>query len=304
MVYQTVQETSNSRLVWFDREGNALDTVGEPKSYRDIALSPDEQRLAYVVGDPPNSVSDIWIYDLSRDVTSRLTFGSTNELFPLWSPDGKELIFARGNFPEFRAMTKPANGTGEARQIPSLSDSTTEVVSDISKDGRLVCVSNVKNSKPNLVIKNFQEASEAEEVSNSSFFEWMGIFSPNAKYLSYMSQESGRNEIYIRQLGESGKWQISNNGGEEAQWRADGKELFYRNRDFEIIAIPINTEGEFSVGTPVKLFQKRTVTAGFKRLRFVVTGDGQRFLLNVAPEEGRQVSFNVVINWAEELRLR
>jgi hypothetical protein len=131
------------------------------------------------------------------------------------------------------------------------------------------------------------------------------MFSPNGRWVVYESDESGKKEIYVQSFPASGaKWQISVSGGSQPRWRRDGKELFYLGGDRKITAVEVNTEAPtFAHGTPRALFETR-ISKGEDRAgdQYVVTSDGQRFLVNTVAEEGAYTPINVVLNWTAGLK--
>ena len=129
----------------------------------------------------------------------------------------------------------------------------------------------------------------------------MPVFSPDGRFLAYQSNESGRSEVYVQSFpGPGGKWQISTSGGREPQWRADGKELYYRAPDQKLMAVDVQTGSNPTAGAPQPLLQGRFDTA-IARNRFLPTADGRRFLI-VAPLGREAITpTTVVLNWYAEL---
>ncbi len=305
LAYMTGGGGGRSELVWVDRSGRRLDSIGPPASYCDPDLSPDGMRLAYGLLDAKSNGQDIWVRDLKRGVTSRLTFGEGNEIWPVWSPDGQRIAYASDATGPFCVMAKPANGAGGEDTL------YTALVAagpfDWSRDGSKIMMGVFDAGQGDLWSLAAQGEHAAQPFLNTSFSEFSPRLSPDGRWLTYTSRESGRSEVYVQAYpGPGGKWQISTNGGSEPQWRDDGRELFYVAGGGELMAVTTdtNTNG-FEAGTPEKLFEANLYEGGnLRRNRYVATGDGQRFLLNVSVDSRQESSFNVVQNWTAEIDRR
>ena len=293
--------TERSELVWVDRSGRRLGREGAPGAYRDLALSLDDAGLAYGVVDPQGGNEDIWVRDLQRGVASRLTFGEANEIFPVWSPDGLRIAYSARNRGPYEVWARRADGTGEVDSVYSVGSHTG--VMDWSRDGRTVIVTSFVAGNPDVWAVPLDGAGPAREIVGTRFSESGGHLSPDARWLAYGSNESGRNEIYVRAYpGPGGRWQVSTDGGSEPQWRGDGQEIFYRgDGETSLMAVPVESGDAFRVGTPVKLFDAMLTRSEISRNRYVATSDGQRFLLNMPLESNRIGVFDLVLNWTEEL---
>ena len=298
LAYRTGE--SGSRLLWLDRNGRELETIGDSANYGNPALSRAGDRLAFNLDDSRNAKTDIWIRDLARGVNSRFTFGTGNNVVPLWSPDGGTVVFSsnREGVPDL--YEKPATGQGEEKLL-SKSDET-KYACDWSRDGRYIAyMSQGKKTQFDIwVLPTFGDRKPIP-VAVSPFNEGKPVFSPDGRFLAYTSNESGRPEIYVQTFpGTGGKWQVSTAGGNDASWRADGKELYYRAVDQKLMAVDIPAGGNFQAGIPRALFLGR-VQPGNARNKYLASADGQRFLF-VAPL-GREaiVPTTVVLNWNAEL---
>lgn len=303
LVYQPQGGSANSELVWVDRGGRELRKEGKPGPYRDIMLSPDGKRLAYGQTDPQLNTEDIWVRDLEREVSSRLTFDSKDDIWPVWSPDGARIVFASNRNGLFAVRTKLANGLGEDE--PVLNDSTGNVGPyDWSRDGRRLSVQ--RNSRGQWDFGQYDfESKKINWLVTTPYNDYHAAISPDSRFVAYTSNETGRNQVYILEIGGGGgKWQVSNDIGIFPLWRADGKELFFLGPGGSIMAVPITAGGALQVGIPVKLFDTRFETTGFRTRRMAVTADGQKFLLNRQIDQGVPPGFVVVQNWSAELETR
>ena len=287
-------------LAWVDRTGRRLRTEGDPATYTDLALSPDGESLAYGAVDPKAGTQDLWVRDLARGVTSRLTFTDENEIMPVWSPDGRHIAFAANRNGTFGLYEKRADGTSQEDTLfaPKFHAGPT----DWSRDGNLIALLAMPTGNADIWTYDVHHGQDPHGVVGSDFAEMNGMFSPDGRWLAYPSVETGRPEIYVRAFpGPGGKWQVSTGGGDEAQWRDDGQELFYRGDSGTVMmAVPISTTPTFRAGTAVRLFDATLARGDLARNRYEVTGDGQQFLLNLPLDSNQGDAFNVVLNWAVE----
>jgi serine/threonine protein kinase len=305
-----------SSLVWLDRSGKKLSTVLGSSNSSDVKLSPDAQRVAYAKGDPN---SDLWIQELRRDVPMRFTFDtSVDKGAPVWSPDGSEVLFGiwLGGKTTPGIYRKSSSGTGKEELVAQPKEPDTVLwPTDWSKDGRFVlCVQGeilnrrrgeiwvvpLSDRKPRVFIRAPDAAYD-------------GQFSPDGRWVAYVSRESGHQEVYVvpfdasqvsstapfEQVASAKRWQVSPNGGTFPRWRRDGKELFYVAPGDQFVAVTVETKGNaFSPGGTRPLFREALSGAAFS---YDVSPDGQRFLVNSLGDIGTS-PFTLVINWKELLR--
>ena len=292
-------------LVWVDREGKETPLDVEAKAYSAPRLSPDGKQLAVVVSNPDGQ--DAWTYDFSRGIFSRRTFtGNGSRAF--WTPDGERLVYTF--YPDFHGLSwVKADGTGQAEYL--IDTPRNLVPNSFSRDGAQMVYQESAEGSDIYIMSMTGERTERPLIA-SKFNEGQASISPDGRWIAYVSNETGLNEIYVRPFPdvEGGKWQISNDGGREPLWRGDGKELFYlsaNDREIEIAAVTIESEPRFIASAPVILFQK-----DYPRLfypQYDVTADGQRFIMMKPAEqattddiESQLTSLVVVENWFEELK--
>ena len=292
--------SNERRLVWLDRSGKELSEVEKPASYYSTALSPDGSRLAMAIGDSRSDKDDIWIRDLARGVTSRFTFDPANDDDPLWSPDGSRVVFSSDRKGVPSLYGKDASGTGPEQELWSCGDELSP--DDWSRDGRFIAVSRLttKSGYDVWIYPNDAKAKPFPFIA-TPFQDLLPSFSPDGRFVTYMSNETGRFEIYVQQFpGPGGKWQVSANGGLEPHWSVDGKSIYYRTAG-KIMVAPVQEEPTFTAGVPQPLFDAAT-QQGNTRNKFLVTRDGQKFLL-LSPVGRERISpMTVVLHWPAALK--
>ncbi len=300
LVYRAGVSTDD-RLVWMDRSGKELSEVGGTGHYGTTALSPDGTRLAMEMVDSRSNNYNIWVRDLARGVTSRLTFDPGDSSDPLWSPDGKRVVYdmtAKGTPGLFE---KDASGTGPARSLWSCGD--TIVAGDWSRDGRYIAVMRLtKTNSWDIWAFPTDGTTKPFAVITGQFSEILPTFSPDGRYISYMSNETGRFEVYVQQFpGPGGKWQVSANGGREPHWSADGKSIYFQSPDSKIMAVPVDTKDTFTAGVPQALFSA-PILPGQRRNNFAITADGQKFLILAPVGKESLAPMVVILHWPSALK--
>lgn len=292
-------ELTGTQLLWVDRSGKETPAISAPADYRDASLSPDGARMAYDVGDG-SSGGDVWIRDLARGVSSRFTFDAAAEVNPLWSPDGRRIVYTSNASGAGDLYVKDASGTREA--APLLVSQDEKYVSDWSPDGRHILFTSRPTEGTGWDISALPLDGEGKpfRVVQTRFAELWATFSPDGKYIAYQSNESGVAEIYVQEFPEArNKWRISTRGGAEPFWRGDGRELFYR-AGAQMMAVPVDTGRTFTAGAPVSLFE-RPFAAAIVRGRYRPTKDGERFLVLAPLSAVAEQPAAVVLNWASAL---
>ena len=288
------------QLVWFDRSGKKLEQVGSPGWFNDIVLSPDGKKLA-IQQLSPGTTTDIWLMDFTRGTSSRFTFGPTIQDSPVWSPDGSQVIYMTGADGQTNFLRKASSGAGSEERIFESENGSD--IHDWSRDGRLLLFTQFgTKTGADLWVLPMSEGDKPFPVLQTDFVETRGQFSPDGKWLVYASNESGETEVYVQNFPPSGgKWLISTNGGSQPRWRADGKELFYVAPDKTLMAVGINATSTFEMSKPVPLFTTQ-VSSYTAPNRYVVSADGQRFLVNSPAGETSRTPITVVLNWVDSLK--
>jgi dipeptidyl aminopeptidase/acylaminoacyl peptidase len=305
LVYVTGIFANRRRLTWFDRSGKQLRTVEAPESRMlSPVLSPDEKRLAILRSDS-SAGNDIWLIDVSRGSNSRFTFDPANEGNPLWSPDGSRIVFSSNRLGPYDLYWKLSNGAGNEELL--FKSDYSKFPTDWSSDGRFLVYqeSTEKNQMDLWALPLFGDQKPISIVQ-TNFNESQARFSPDGRWIAYVSNESGMAQIYVQSFPPSGsKWMISINGGSQPKWRHDGRELFYIAPEGKVMAVQLKSDGNnFEAANPSPLFDTRLLLAGppTNGGDYAITNDGQRFLINVPIEESSPAPFVVVQNWTAALK--
>jgi len=290
---------SNRQLLWFDRGGKQLGSAGPPGEYNDIVLSPDEKRVAIQRMDGANS--DIWLLDLGRGVPSRFTFDETTDDDPVWSPDGNTIVFSSTRAGRLDLYRKVSSGAGNEEPVFK-SEVDGKEGTDWSPDGRFILFDQSGSGGSDIWVLPLFGDGKPYALLQTPFGEFQAHFSPDGRWFAYTSNESGRNEVYVQGFPPSGgKWQVSTVGGAQPHWRRDGKELFYVAADRKLMAVEVKLSPTFETSAPKMLFETQVVRHEAPN-RYVVTGDGQRFLVNSPVEEVSQTPITVILNWTTALK--
>jgi Tol biopolymer transport system component/tRNA A-37 threonylcarbamoyl transferase component Bud32 len=294
LAYRTGE--TGGRLLWRDRSGKELDTLGDPGDYANPTLSPSGDRLAFNLTDPRSGKGDIWIRDLARGVNSRFTLGAGNNVRPVWSPDASAIVFASDRGGAFDLYEKSAKGAGEEKLLLHSDDPKSPA--SWTKDGKYVAYSS-RNAKTQFDLWALPTSGDKKPmpIAVSPFSEQSAMFSPDGRYVAYVSNESGRDEIYVQTFPEpGGKWQVSNEGGNDPSWREDGKEIYYRSPDQKLMAVEIHGGADFQAGVPQALFPIR-IRVGNPRNKYTPYPDGQRFMIAAPLGRDAMSPTTIVLNW-------
>jgi len=258
-------------LVWVDRQGREEPVSAPPRAYGSVRLSPDGRRVAFDIRD---QASDIWLWDLGRQVLTRMTFDPALDISPIWTPDGRRIVFASMRAGVANLFWQPADGSGAAERLTTSPNS--QLPQSFSPDGRnLVFEEETSTTQADLLLLILDSPPRIEPLIQTRFNAVVaGDVSPDGRWLAYQSDESGRYEIYARPFPAGiGKWQVSTAGGTAARWRRDGQELFYVNRGKLMAVTTEPSEPSFTVSRATELFEGPYADS------FDVTADGQRFLM-------------------------
>jgi eukaryotic-like serine/threonine-protein kinase len=289
-----------TQLTWFDRSGGTIGRVGSPGYYRNPVITPDQRSVAVVRLDPQNGTKDIWTIDLASGAETRVTFGGHVDN-PVWSADGEHLLYkTSGGFGRADVARGAAAGIEPAVIAPVGGDPFTTPL-DWSPDGATILYEQFDDTtrRMRLWMLPLGQRGDARALAQSPFDEVQGRLSPDGRLVAYVASQSGKYDVFVRPVTGDASIQVSNAGGLEPQWRADGRELFFLAGDGSLASVTLSTSGAAPrFTTPQRLFQTRLSAVwngAYNRNRYAVGAAGQRFLVN---EPARQEApITVVLNW-------
>ena len=294
---------------WLDTTGGKEPLRAKPGTYQFLSLSPDGKRVALAVGE--GGRPDIWVYDQPRDAMTRLTFGEAVYIYPSWSPDGQYVVFSSLGKGIFQAR---ADGASQPK--PLTQSKTTQNPGSFAPDGRRMAYTEATGGGQiwTVPLENQDgqlKAGKPEQFLKSQFSDQAPSFSPDGRWLAYYSNESGKNEVYVRAFppppsGQGGKWTISNNGGGSPRWSRNGRELFYQSGD-RIMAVSYKVLGDTFVADKPRVWIANLGGTPSGR-QWDLAPDGKRVVVltrvesAAAPKQEHDVV--LVENFFDELRRR
>jgi serine/threonine protein kinase len=315
--------TPKRTLVWVNRQGKEEPLSTAPNEYWFFRISPDGKRVA-LTGGATGGKGDIWIWDVVRETMTRLTFDEVSRIgnIPLWTPDGKRILYPlpRKNDPLSDIYWKASDGTGEAEKLASSPDRALFPWS-WSKDGKTLVIMEATESplQNDIGILSMEGDHTRKPLLQVKHGEDAFRISPDGRWMAYESNESGKQEVYVRPFPDvnKGRWTVSTSGGNSPLWSPDGRELFYHIAD-AAMAVAVETEPTFKPGKPTVLFRGAyfqlhviSDTGRSEKTPWDINPDGKRFLMMkevtatdkpAAAETPRKI--NIVLNWLEELKQR
>jgi hypothetical protein len=298
LAYRTGE--SGNRVIWVDRSGKELETLVDKGDYQDPVFSPARDQLALEINEPRVGKSDIWLRDLTRGVNSRFTFDPSNAYGPVWTPKGDAIVYTSERDGAAGIYEKSTLGQGEEKLLARLDGLF--FPTSMLPDGSAVAYQ-IRNPKTGFDIMILPRTQGAKPFTfrATPFNDSNARFSPDGKFIAYVSNESGRNEIYVQPYPGPGRtWQISTTGGTDIQWRSDGKELYYRALDQKLMAVEVQLAPTFQAGIPQPMFLGH-VASGPAVTKYAPDPTGQKFL--VVSTLGREflTPTTVVLNWPAAL---
>ena len=304
-----VAETRSGSLVWVDRKGHEEPVAAPPRMYGVPRLSPDSTRVAITIVDQGDS--EIWIWDFAREALRRLTFSPGLDGGPLWTPDGRRIIYmsTRSGVPNVYSQAVEGGGAAD----PLAASALPQWPTSITRDGRLFGFQNSPGIPREILLLDTDPTRPGAGTGPPVQALFRGNFpeiSPDGRYLAYQSDESGRMEVHVRPFPQvdSDRWQISRGGATRPAWARSGRELFYLDESGALTVVPVQTSGPtFVHGGPAKLFDTayRYLEPNPAR-HYDVSPDGQRFLMvkDGAARDPNATPVDIVIveQWLEELK--
>jgi eukaryotic-like serine/threonine-protein kinase len=303
LIYQSGDTSGGWNLVWWGRDGKQISSIPQPDRYIAPRLSPDGTRLAVEIFGGTQGIGDIWIFDLTRGTSTRLTFGPYSQGNPIWSADGKTIYYSSGAGAPY-VVAKATDGSTPERIVLESKD-TVEYPDSFSPDGRyLVYDRKAPQTETGYHLWALPLSGDGKPfpIVKSAFDERYSAISPDGKWMAYQSNESGRWEVYITAFpGGGAKWQVSSVGGASPKWRKDSKEIFYLDPSDNLVAVDVSASGSaVQLGTPHALFQAIGIQREYGP--YDVSADGKRFLLNSGNLKEGSDPFTLVQNWPAELK--
>jgi Tol biopolymer transport system component len=279
-----------SRVAWLDRAGRELEIVGLQGVVGSVRISPDGRAVAAHVQDEKSGTSDIWLYDIARRLPLRLTLDEGDDQTPVWSADGAKVFFRADRF-----------GPPDLHEVPTTSPGTDSVLQrrpgvqhpeDSSPDGRFLCFTEwSRTTNGDLWLLSLSGKGDPVLLAQTPFYEAGARFSPDGRWVAYVSNESGGREIFLRPADGGGeRIRVSSGGGAMPRWRRDGMELFYLATNGDLVSHPVRPATRPEPGSPTVLFRLDGEVRDYD-----VDASGQRFLVNVATPEPAPIG--VLVNW-------
>jgi len=312
------QVQASNRILWFDRSGKQLGQVGEPDNYGSIELSGDDRRAATTK--PGGDSFDLWVIDLDRGIPDRLTSNPGTEILPVWSPDGRDIVFAStpsdsaNRFPNLFRRSSRSLGT---ETLIFDGNPGASLPQDWSADGKYVIF--VRRNVPSAASADLwflpmSGERKALPYLRSNYRKIQAQLSPNGRWLAFSTNESGDSQVVVQTFPDpnEGKWQITSKGGSQPRWRRDSRELFYLAPDEKLMAVPVNGNRGFEAGVPVPLFQTpagaSTLPGFLPSFRYDVSANGERFIF-LAPinsggagSDADSTPITAIVNWTTRFR--
>ncbi len=300
LVYAPSAAQTGYNLIWCDRRGKESVLTTDPGLYYNSMMSHDGKRIATQYFDPQSRNFDIWLIDLTSEIRTRFTFNPAVESYPVWSPDDAKIAFVSDRRGHGDIYVKSANGAANEELV--FESPLNKQLWDWSPDGKdLLFSATDAKTKSDLWVMPLTGERKPFPYLQTEFNETQAHFSPDGKWVAYVSDESGTPEIYVRPFpGPGGKWQLSTGGGVQPRWRRDGKEICYFSMDSKVVAVQVSRAGStFEVGTRTQLFDMQS--KGLSSLHDI-SHDGQWFLFRVAPGGTTSLPLTLITNWEEELK--
>ncbi|HEX7190539.1 MAG TPA: protein kinase [Thermoanaerobaculia bacterium] len=284
-----------TKPVWVDRKGVATDIGLPARSYEHPRISPDGKHAAF---DIREQQVDVWVYNFDRGTLGRLTFAPPENETPIWSPDGRRILFSASRAGRPRThFAKNFDGTGV--EEPLIDSTVHGHVSSISPDGKTILYTQYTAGSGSDLWS--WTAGKSRVLMQTPFDESAARFSPDGRWIAYASNESGRTEVYVIAANGGGRWQASTSGGFAPVWSHDGHELFYRNGN-DLCAVDVQASDTFVASVPHVLFSGEFQNLVRGDADYDVSNDGRRFLMLQRDKEQKATPVILVTNWFEELK--
>ena len=304
LAYQTgtPREDVLSTLKWIDRSGNILSEVGSQEPYSEVNLSPDGLTAVVNISDPESGNRDLWLVDLERQLKSRFTFDAAQDWVAVWSPDGSKIAFSSERGGSSDLYVKSVTGGGEAELI--FDDETLKYPASWSRDGRyLFYESWGTDGSSDIFALDLEEGSEPMPLQPTDFTERVPVLSPDGRWVAYVSDESGSDQVYVTSFPEGGrKWQVSTQPSLYARWVTDDEIFLMDPSGVVRVAEVDGSSSTFQIGPISQVAEFPTQGGGFD---FDISRDGERLLFaSLQEDSGQSASMDpltLVVGWTADL---
>jgi serine/threonine-protein kinase len=293
-------------LVWVNRKGEETPLNAPPRPYVYARLSPDGGRIALDIRDQDQ---DIWVWDIARETMTRLTNDPALETSPLWTPDGRRIVFGSGVNGPVNLFWQVADGSGPAERLTTAG--VNQVPHSITSDGSRVFFNQPgPQTSGDIWALPLDGKSQPQAIVQTAAIETNPDISPDGRWLAYQSNESNTNEVYVRPFPDvkAGRWKVSTDGGTSPRWARSGRELLYLDAKGSLTSVTMGPGQDLNPARPRKLLEPKYFTGGMgaSARTYDVATDPSRFLMirDTNPGQAPSTSMIVVLNWIEELKQR
>jgi Tol biopolymer transport system component len=311
LIYLDATQNNESTVI-LDKNGKEIKKLLNQKPMYSTTFSPDGSKIAYDLYDANEKNIDIWTYDLNRNVSTRLTFNKEGDIVPLWTEDGKQIIYSSStNNGVFDSYIKNADGSGDATLL--FKSDFSKAASGISNDGNYIlyqCINaSGSTSGWDILLFNRNEAQNPVKLLATNFDETGAVFSPDMRWISYSSNESGKDQVYIipfnsksSNSSEAGKWQISVDGGGNPMWMNAGKSVYFFSPGNKVMSVNINESGtSISPGKPYEIFKPGNLNIS---KIYAMNKTGTEIIATIPSGQNINSVMTIVANWPKELENR
>jgi Tol biopolymer transport system component len=306
LVYQPGGLRANDHLIWQDREGRQVEKLNQEAIYAHVSLSPDGRLAVVYVSDQISGNNDLWLYDLKRDLSTRFTFGEGTENAPVWSPDSSTIYYAAGRNGKYLDLyRKSVSGSGEEELV--FASEENKYPTQVTPDGKfLLFTSRFGFGRQSGTQSQWALPLTGERkpwpLLQGQFAFWGAVVSPDGKWMAYVSNASGRQDVFVTSFPNPGrKWQVSKNGGYVAFWRRDGREILYQAPDGRMVAVEVGVRaGSLELGAEKPLLLLPTYQEPF--VLYSPTADHKRFLSVSGVSAQPKDPLRLVFNWPALLK--
>ena len=304
-------QRERNEAVWRKRDGSLIEVIGTEGNFITPRISPDGSRIVATKADSLSGDYDLWIGDLKQKLFSRFTFERGLNYYPIWTPDGRSIIYTSDAAGRPSLFHKSLAGSAEPEQLLKNDTDGVEFAYDISADGKLLLFVQISETdRGDIWVLPLDKSAPPFPYLKTAAGELHPQFSPGAergKWIAYTSDESGIEQVYVRRFtgaaAGAAKWQISSNGGKYPVWRGDGSDIVYLGPDGKLMSVPIRfTRDSIQAGAPRPLFDAAMPRTPFSRYPYDISADGQRILVLNAARGGTPANLMLILNWTGLLK--